>query len=98
MTQIRKQILDNIFICIEEINNTLPQDQRLEASEDAYLVSENGVFDSLSIINFFVSLEELFKNQNIDIQLLDENFIVDPEGPYNRVSSLADFILDIIDK
>ena len=98
MTQKREQILDNIYHCIEEINNTLPRDQRLEVTEDAYLVSENGVFDSLSIINFFVSLEELFKSQNIAIQLLDENMIVDPEGPYNRVSSLADFILDIIDK
>lgn len=93
----KEKCIEDIFTCIEEINATLPNDSKLEPKIDANLVSDDGIFDSLSLINFFVSLEELYKQKGFSLSLLDEDLIVDASGPYKNVESLAIYILSNLD-
>mgnify|MGYP001549966675 CR=1 FL=1 len=47
-----------IFSTIDEVNGQLPPEGKLAKSADTVIVGEEGVLDSLGVINFLVSLEE----------------------------------------
>jgi len=77
------------FKCIEELNNQLPPESRLQKSLDAILVGEGGTLDSLGLITFIVSLEEALEEETgVHMALLEEELLVDSNGPFRTVGSL----------
>jgi len=89
-----KEVLEIIYGCIDELNRMLPSDAKLTKTTDTILVGDSGVIDSLSLINLLVSLEEALRSK-LDLQcfLLDENLLVDPEGPYRSIGQLSEWIV-----
>jgi len=69
---IKDEILNDIYACIEAINLTLPENVRMPLEKNSLLVDTDSIFDSLSTINFFVSLEELYLSKGLSIQLLED--------------------------
>ena len=81
------------FKCIEELNNMLPPESRLQKSLDAILVGEGGTLDSLGLITLIVSLEEALEEEiGTHTAFLEEEFLVDSNGPFRTVGSLVGWI------
>ena len=92
----KDEILNDIYACIEAINLTLPENVRMPLEKNSLLVDTDSIFDSLSTINFFVSLEELYLSKGLSIQLLDEDLLIEEGGPYKSINTLSEFILNKI--
>ena len=85
-----------VYKYIEELNRQLPAELKLQSSLDTILVGEGGMLDSLGLITLVVSLEEAMEEVGVHTALLEEEFLVDSEGPLRTVGSLVDLIVSKI--
>ena len=88
------EVLEVVYDCIDDLNSMLPSGAKLTKTADTILVGDNGVLDSLSLINLLVSIEEGLKTK-LDLQcfLLDESLLVDPDGPYKSIGRLSEWVI-----
>jgi len=93
MKATNKEVLAVIYECIDEVNRMLPTNSKLTKTVETVLAGDGGILDSLSLINLLVSLEEALKLKfSIECFLLDESLLIDPNGPYQSVSHLSEWI------
>jgi hypothetical protein len=90
MTAVQR-IRGAVYRAIDSVNDLLPTDKRIEATDDVILVGHSAVLDSMGFVNFIVALEaelegELGKTVNIG-DLLD---VKTSQG--DAISTAADFI------
>jgi hypothetical protein len=89
----RDQALDVIYQAIDTVNPQLPAPRRLAKSPQTIIVGPSGSLDSLGIVNFVVALEEKAGDLlGAPIQLLDEHALVDENGAFRTVDTLARFL------
>ena len=86
--------LDVIYKSVEIINIDLPDILKLPLNPHSVLIGDGGVYDSLSIINLLVAIEDSLNSLGEEVILLDEDLIIDSEGPYSTLYKLAKFIAD----
>ena len=55
------------------------------------------MLDSLSLITLVVSLEEAMEGVGVHTALLEEEFLVDSDGPLSTVGTLVDLIVSKIE-
>lgn len=84
--------LEVIYECVNAINNDLPDALALPLEPNSVLVGDGGVYDSLSIINLLIAIEESLKKLGEEVILLDEDLIMDAEGPFSTLFKLAEHI------
>jgi len=88
-----EQALASVFDAIDEINAQLPDGMRVEKSPDTSLTGDQSPLDSLTLINLLVALEEVVARQRGEaMQLLDEDLLGEPEGPYSTPATLAAYL------
>ncbi len=88
----RQKIMDCVFEVMEEINKDLPAMLRVEPTEETVLLGKGGVYDSLNLINFFVSLEEriaLFSDAKLDF--LEDEVLLGRVESRLTAGDLADY-------
>ena len=85
-----------VIQCIEIINEGLPDNLKLPGKPESVLIGENGIYDSLSLINLLVEIETSLKELGHDILLLDEDLISDSDGPFTTVQGLVNYIHKMI--
>ena len=92
----KKELEELIFQSVDQINSMLPNDSHLTKQIESVLIGGGGVYDSLSILNFLVTLEEKLVNKyGKEIVLIDEEILADQEGPYKNLESLMERILEL---
>lgn len=94
-----REVLDEIYQTIDEVNRQLPGGARLEKSEGTRLVGDGGVLDSLGLVTLLVGIEEAMQSRlGIQINLLEEDALADSSGPYQTVGGLLDWIMAKIEQ
>lgn len=94
MSITQSDILNTIFKAVDELNKLSPPEAQLSKEASAVLVGEDGVLDSLGLINLIVMVEEKLQSDlNTEIIILDEEALANPEGPYQTIDTLAAWIL-----
>lgn len=58
MKPTKEELIDIIYESLEEVNDQLPNDQRIQKSPDTILVGRAGGLDSLGFVNFIALVEE----------------------------------------
>lgn len=87
-------ILKLIYSIIDEHNLLNPEDLKLEKSLKTSLFGNESNLDSLGLVNFLVEVENTIKiNIDQDICVINEEFFLDENGPYDNVETLLDYIL-----
>lgn len=84
--------LSIIYECVKNINNDLPDDLKLPLQPNSVLIGEGGVYDSLSIINLLIAIEDSLKTSGEEVILLDDDLVTDAEGPYSTLFKLSEYI------
>ena len=65
-------LLDIIYQSLDEVNEQLPSDQRIQKSPDTILVGRAGGLDSLGFVNFVALVEEKCAHQyGITVSLME---------------------------
>lgn len=95
------KIKDVIFEAIDDVNQLLPDEYKIEKSADTLLFDKSGKrgLDSLSLINFIVAVErKIEKNFGISVILTNENVIFRKSNQFMTTGTLSGLILEIIEE
>ncbi|WP_296686394.1 hypothetical protein [Flavobacterium sp.] len=67
--------------------------------ENTKLFGGDGILDSLGLVSFIVSVEEVLEDKfDVSILLADDKAMSRRTSPFARVSYLADYILEVINE
>ncbi|MEQ8747652.1 hypothetical protein [Pyruvatibacter sp.] len=85
--------LASVFEAIDEVNMQLPAHQHVTKTPATALTGDQSPLDSLALINLIVALEEVIARQRGEaLQLLDEDLLGEPDGPYSTPATLAAYV------
>jgi len=83
-----ENILEILYIAVEDINDTLKKDEKIECSASTSLIH----FDSLSQLNFVIEVERLLeKRLDKTIILFDASVTDENQSALNPFQSIAIF-------
>ncbi len=89
----KERIIQTIFKAVDEINQQLPREQRLQKSIDTVLFSSAGQLDSLGLVNLIVAVEQGIEEEFGDIiTLTDERALTQNNSPFRTLGTLGDYI------
>ncbi|MBN2411418.1 acyl carrier protein [candidate division KSB1 bacterium] len=94
-----EKYLHIIYAVIDEINEQLDKNQRLEKSRDTVLVGQSGKLDSLGMVNFIVGLEQKVEEETgKEISLADQMLNMGNDSPFRTVEWLAQYLSSIVEE
>lgn len=86
-----------IYSAIEEFNEFLDSTSKLVSGQNEELIGPNGKLDSLGIIMFIGTLEnKTLEYTQREIALLNEEYLVDTNGPYKNLFSIREYIITLL--
>jgi len=92
------KIIQVIFQAIDELNEQLPKEEKLDKSLDRVLFGSGGNLDSLRLVSLFTTLEQKVEEQlGITITLFDHLASSENDNPFTTVQSLADYLVSILE-
>ena len=97
MTIEEQQVVDVVYKAIDDANQLAPSDAQVIPDLESVLLGEGSVLDSLGLINLIVGVELLLASDlGVEVVLLDEEALINPEGPYRNVRRLVAWALQRI--
>jgi acyl carrier protein len=95
----KKIIHDIVMNQVTQLNETLPVDQQFVVNENTVLFGNGSAIDSLSLVSIIVDLETVFSSEhNQDISLTDDNAMTRSISPFSSISSLIDYIFELVNQ
>lgn len=89
----REKIKDIVYKAIDKINEGLPESQRLPKLPETCLFGDQGLLDSLGLVNLIVGLEKtLSKETGVFIALAQKRSLKNSINPFSTIGSLIDHI------
>ena len=93
---LNEKVLSLIFEVVDELNENLPEEQRLKKSEDAVLF---GKLDSLGMVNLIVAIEQKIEDEfGVAITIANEEAISMKDSPFKTIGTLADYASKLLDE
>jgi acyl carrier protein len=88
-----------VFAAFDDLNKTLPTDERLEKRADLLLFTKGGKLDSLGIVDLLMSVEQhLADKMGVTLSLFSDYSASDEANPFATVASLVDYVAMLIDR
>ena len=88
-----KKILELIFQVVDELNERLPEEERLEKSNETPLTGESTKLDSLKLVSLIVATEQKVQEEfNTTVTIANERMLDQKESPLRTIETLADYI------
>ena len=93
----KDEVLDIIYEGIDDINEELPKNRKLDKNPGTILFGKDGQLDSLSLVNLIVSIEGLIETKfDKSIVIANEKAMSMMNSPFRAVSTLADYLMTIM--
>lgn len=92
----RSKIIATVLEAVEQANRSRVPEQQLQTSPEAALFGAPSPLDSLGLVALLIDIEEAFERQGHPIVLSDERALSQSRSPFRNVSSLADYIQQLI--
>ena len=91
--------LSIIYQAIDELNEQLPPDARLDPSPDTPLLGDAGTLDSVQLVNLIVTTEELlFEAYERQVSVADDRAFSRSRSPFLTVGSFAAYVDELLRK
>jgi hypothetical protein len=95
----RSELMPMIRTCLEAMNANRPNPINLERIELLELFGDEGIFDSMQLVNFLLLLEEKIEEQfDRTVSLTSERAVSRQVSPFRNVANLVEFILEELDE
>ena len=92
----RELVTATILKTLNDVVDTLPEDQKFVPDESTKLFGPGSTIDSLTLVSFIVELESVFSSEhNVDIVLTDDRAMTREKSPFDSVNDLSEYILEI---
>ena len=87
------EVVKAVHSAVDDLNEILDEDERLEKSPDVALIGTDARLDSLGLVNLIVLVEEKVQQQfGVGITLVDERAMSQSKSPFRTLGSLAEFV------
>jgi acyl carrier protein len=84
---------------VQQLNETFPDNQKIEINENTILFGSNSSIDSLSLVSIIVDLEMFFSTElNHPISLTDDRAMAREKSPFTNITTLVDYIFELINE
>lgn len=91
--QNNERIIQAIFKAVDEVNQQLPKEQRLEKSIEAVLFDRSGGLDSLGLVILIVAVEQKIDEEfGVTIMLADEKMMSQRNNPFQTIEALVNHV------
>lgn len=90
--EIRALVLE----AMQDLNLARDADEQFSVRPDSPIFGADSPLDSLELVAFAMDLEDAFAERGIDISLSDEKVMSRHHSPFRDVSSLVDFLRELI--
>jgi acyl carrier protein len=95
----RSDILEIVLKQVNSLVDTLPEDQKFDVTGSTILFGKDSNIDSLSLVSLIVDLEAYFLDEhNLEISLTDDRAMTREISPFNNVTSLTDYLVEIVNE
>jgi acyl carrier protein len=92
----KEQVITIILSTLNDLIETLPNDQRFKPEITTKLFGEGSPIDSLTLVSFIVELEAVFSTElNTEIVLTDDRAMTREKSPFESADELANYIVEI---
>jgi len=93
----KKDVSELIFYAIDEVNEQLPFEMRLEKTDNEKIYGDSGKLDSLGIVNLITEIEKIIElNLGQSLIIFDENLLSKKENPLETVGTLINYISTLL--
>jgi hypothetical protein len=92
---LRDSLLKCIKDAFDEVNSTRAEKIPTDALDEIYLYGQQGVFDSLQLVDFVVILEEKVAERiGAVVSIVSPKAVSRKANPFRQVSSLVDYVIE----
>jgi acyl carrier protein len=89
----RNAITESVFHAIDEMNQLLPENERISRTVETALYGNGSNLDSLKLVRLIVAVEQsLEADLGVRITLASEKAFSTNNSPFRTIDSLIDFI------
>ena len=89
----KPRIAEVVYQAIDELNDTLETDLKLQKSAEQVLFGSDASLDSLGLVNLIVGVESILADDlEIEVSLTDEKAMSQTNSPFRTVATLVDYI------
>ena len=93
------KVMQTVLEAVDELNEQLPKEERLEKSVDTPLFGDGGRLDSLGLVSLVTTLEQkIEENFGVTATLLEDIADLEDENPFRNIKSLAVYVTSIMEK
>ena len=93
----KQRMMDLIYEAIDEVNDTLPPQRRLEKTPTTVLFGTGTTLDSLGLVNLVVGFEQrVVQELGTAITLADERAMSQRNSPFHSVETLANYTVELV--
>lgn len=93
----RDKIIKVIYEAVDDLNQSLPENNKLEKSLDQELYGMNGELDSLGLVNLVVATEQYIEDSlDVLISLTDQRAMSQKNSPFRTIRTLADYVENLL--
>jgi acyl carrier protein len=86
-------VVEAINSAVDDLNEVLDPEERLDKSPDVALIGMDARVDSLGLVNLIVLVEEKIQQRfGVGITLVDERAMSQSKSPFRTLGSLAEFV------
>lgn len=90
----KEEILNDILSLIRDYLETLEEEVTTEVDESTPLLGDEGLLDSMGLVEIVLDLETDYRDRGHEITLTDEKAMSRRNSPFRSASVLADFIFE----
>jgi len=93
----RTEILKIVKEQVELLRDTFSEDEKFVVEDEMVLFGSNSTIDSLSLVSLIVDTESYFFDEyGLEISLTDDNAMTRSVSPFNTISTLTDYIFEVV--
>jgi D-alanine--poly(phosphoribitol) ligase subunit 2 len=94
----REQIEALVLQAIEITRQQLPPEPQFPATAETVLFGQNGIFDSLGLVNLILEIETCLTDEfDITLVLADEKAMSQKRSPFRTAQALTDYIVSLLE-
>ncbi len=96
-TERRQQVLAIILEALENLNQELPESERVEVGPTTPLFGPDATLDSLALVSVIIDVETaLTMSCDAPISLTDDRAMSREVSPFTDVGALTDYIMELL--
>lgn len=97
MEPTRERIVDLVYRTVDEVNEELDGDVKLERSQDTVLYGRGARIASMALVSFIVAVEDNLRGEfGLSVTLANEKAMSMERSPFKTLGTMIDYVVDVV--